>query len=252
MAKKEFLFNRNNVAYCTSCSNTFEANKNGVIKSSTDMNTFCFEIATENYNPEYPAVRVVKAIPNRKLKEKFIEKNFNVIVPVKANNDDIDLFLDRVGSFESSFKDAIRYSVKGVKKMRKGDIIKYRDKLGNFILEYGEKIDDKFESFKSDKNGPIESIEFKSRIKIIKEKDQDNKNKNLKRDSRGKPFSFTESPLNDIEEVLNEIISSEVNTICRSDRFKIVIKELKRGSLKAQNKDNGEFLVLTKARMLTI
>lgn len=250
MARKEFLFNRNNVAYCTSISKKFEPNKSGVIKESTNMNTFCFEVATNNLKPEYPMTRVVKAVPNKKLKEKWIEKTFYVTVPVKAQKEDLDDFLQRVGDFQVDFKEAVGYSVKGIAKMKKGGSIRFKGKEGAFALEFGDKVNGEFEFVKDGPKGMIEKVLLKSRLKVLK-KTREGK-KNIKRDSQGRPFDFYESPFEDIELVMDEMIRSEVNTICRSDRFKIVIDKIQPGSLREINKENGEYTATIIAKMLTL
>ena len=247
MSGKEFLMNKNNVAYCTSVSRKFEPNKNGVVKQARDMNTFCFEVATANIKPEYPMTRVVKAIPNKGLKEKWIEKTFYVTVPVKAQKDDLDEFLQRVGDFTVDFKEAVGYSVKGIAKMKKGNSIRYRDKCGEFRLEFGDKVGGQIEFKKS--GGEIEKVEFEAMLNVIKgAKDS----KGIPRDSQGETFDFYQSPDEDIEQIANEMIHSDVNTICRSDRFKIVIDRIKNGSIKRINKEDGRYKVIIEAKMLSL
>lgn len=246
MAKKEFLMNRNNVAYCTSIGGAkFEPNKNGVLKQANDMNTFCFEVATENIKPEYPMTRVVKAIPNKNLKEKWIEKTFYVNVPVKAQKEDIDQFLKRVGDFQVDFKEAVGYSVKGVAKMKKGDSIRYRGKEGEFVIEFGDKVGGNIEYKKGE--GKIENVELSAFLQVKK-----NGSKALRNDSNGNPFDFYESPDLDVEIVANEMIKAEVNTICRSDRFKVTISEIKKNSLKAEVKETGRYRLTLIAKMLSV
>jgi len=244
----EFLMNKNNVAYSTKVGGArFAPNKNGVLKQAKDMNTFCFQIATDNIKPEYPMTRVVKAIPNKGLKEKWIEKTFYVEVPVKAQKEDIDMFLQRVGDFTVDFKEAVGYSVKGVAKMKRGDSIRYRGKEGEFDLIFGDKCGGSV-TFAGDA-GTIDRIELRSNIRIRKGAKN---TKGLRRDSKGEVFDFYNSPEEDIAVVVNEMISSEVHTICRSDRFKVTITGIKKGSLTAKNKEDGNYDVTVIAKLLSV
>lgn len=250
--KKEFLLNRNNVAYCTSCSNKFLPNKNGVLKVSPNMSSFCVEIATENLRPEFPVVRVVRAIPNNAIKEKWIEKNFYVEIPLKTTREEIDSFLDRVSKFEVQFKDSVRLSVRGISRMKKGKSIKYKSREGDFTLEYGDRVGSEFNFIKDDKNGAIEAVTFNSVLKVVKMPDPMKSRKHAVKDSQGRTFSFIDSPNEDIAIKMKECISSEVNTICRTDKFKIVINSLKLDSFKDINKENGLYNAVITARMISL
>lgn len=231
---KEFLLNQNNVAYTTAIGGSkFEPNRSGVKLRDINYSNFAFRVAIKNITPEYPRPRLAQAIPNKSIKEKYIEKTFYVTVPVKAQKSDLDLFLDRISKFQNEFKEDIKYSLKAISKIKKGETFGYKGRDGQFILEFGEKTGGSVDFKGAEGKGNIEAVILRGAI--ISPKKQNKEIKNARPDSRGNKFSFSDSPKEDVEEVISEMLRSEVRTVCRSDKFKVTIKDLIKGSLRDLN-----------------
>lgn len=249
MPAKEFLLNRNEVVYCTACSRKFEPNYDGVVVKNDSENTFCIDLALDKHRVHKPAVNVIKAVPFKGVKEKFIEKNYNVLIPVGTKMPEIDNFLIRVGKFSDKISDGINQADRGIRKVRKGDVIKYKTKEGAILLEFGEKVGEE-EYVKQYTDGPITDVEVPVQIQIKENSVFGNSKKSGRKDSIGNDFDPFSSPDEDIFDFLEEIIKSEVNTIANTSFFKIVIKRLY--NVTCVDKDAGRYIGFVNCRMLSL